>query len=267
MREYVLIWRALPKFCIGTAFAVELLVALFGRGSLVSLLEAAKSITKALFSGATLLIALILLLVIVAGLGLLLLDVLSTLIRRAVKKASLLLPRGWLVSVAFGKLISNPYTIAMEIFKDRGEFYLDYLSLKSTSVGLENLEKSTEIRGYTSLVNLHLKNARPTDIESMNFYGMLEQDRRVIEIILDEIQMLENLVIVLLLAPILLRSIFDTPAELLSMSIGLGAGFLLLPEIADRKLFLGGVLLTSYLDYFVIHEGVEVADREGEPRL
>jgi hypothetical protein len=264
MREYFLIWRALPKFCIGIAFAVELLVAVFGRRRLESLLEASKQSFTSHLSGATLLVALVIVLVVVAGIGLFLLDVLLGLIRRAAKMASLSLPKSWAVPIAFKDLFSNPYTIALRIFKDRGTFYLDFISLKSTAMGVETLDKSSEIRSLAKLVSLHIMSARSSDIESINFYGLLGQERRAVEIILDDIQMLESLIVVLLLTPIVLWPIFDMPAELLSIFIAIGVGLVLVPEILDKKLFLGGVLLAGYLDSFVVDEGADIADREGE---
>jgi len=267
VKEYFLIWRALPKLFIGVVFILELFAVLFGKRRLESFLEVSKHSLTSLFSGATLLVAAVLLFMIIAGMGLFLLDTFSAFIRRAAKMASPLFPRSWAACAVLRKLFLDPYALALGIFRDRGSFYLDYMSLKSTSGGVENLVKSTEIKGFAVLVDSHLKSAKPADIESISFYGMLGQDRRAVEIIADDIQMLESLVVILLFAPVVLWPILDTPVELLNIGVALGAGLLLLAEIADRRLFLGGVLLASYLDYFVVHEGAEVADREGEPVL
>jgi hypothetical protein len=132
-------------------------------------------------------------------------------------------------------------------------------------MGVKTFDKSEEIRKFGLLVKPHIQSATPSDLESISIYGMLAQERRSIEIISDDIQMLENLIIVILIAPFILRHLLDRPAELLIISAAIITALLLLLEIADRKLFLGGYLLAAYLDYFVVNEGAEVADREGEP--
>jgi hypothetical protein len=266
MREYFPLWRALPKLCIAASFTAEIFLLILGEKRSAIVLEDAGRRLTAHFSGASLLVALILLFVVIAGLGLFILDICSALLQRVVEVLRQRLPyRGPLAWLS--KLDEDPFAIALRVFKERRSYYLDFLSLKSSAMNLENLDKRAEIDSFVKLVGAHLDGATPVDIEAINFYGMLAQDRRAIEIVAGEISSLINLVIVLLLFPAVLWPLCGLGYELLGTGAALAAAFFLLQEIRSRKLILGRILLAGHLDFFCVAEGAEVSDREGEPIL
>lgn len=268
MREYLLAWRALPKLAIGAAFMVELLLIFLGDEIL---LDAASSAFKRLgvhFEGATLLIAVVLLLAFGASLGLFLLNAISAVVRTIGRILAGIAPSALTRrSLPLRELFESPYATAMKLLAGpNGQFYVDVYAKKSSSYSLEALEKSQLIEAHFSSARTLVTQGQVVDVESVVFQGALAQERRTFEIILDECQVFENLAIVLALVPVALLAtglniwpIIGLGALLLTLSAGL------LPEIAYRKRFLAGYILATALELFAVNEGADVADREGEP--
>jgi hypothetical protein len=266
MREYLLVWRALPKLLVGSIFLAEVSLLVFGRSASVSGSEMIMRRLTTYFSGATLLVAVVLASGVAAGLGLFLLQVASAAARTAAKLAVRLVParrRSGLLPLR--ELFENPYAIALRRFRERTDFYLQFHELKSSSFSTDALGKIDEIKVHYAAVSSHLLSASYEDVESVNYFGLLGQDRRAYEIVEDEIQALENFVVVLLLVPISLLLVgVRGVVVIISVFAILALSLAILPAIARRKSFLASFLLTAYMDNFTVSEGADVADREGE---
>jgi hypothetical protein len=266
MREYLLVWRALPKLLVGIFFLAEVLLLIFGESASLS---GGEMITRRLstsFSGATLLLAVILVAGIAASLGLFLLTVASAATRSIAKLALRLMPaRRRIGSLPLRELFENPYAIALRRFREKADFYLQFHELKSSSFSTDALGKISEIRTHYAAVRGHLLSGNYEAVEAINYFGLLGQDRRAYEIVEDEIQALENFVVTLLLMPASLLVVGVGGAMLAAiLSILVILSLAILPEIARRKCFLAIFLLTAYMDNFTVSEGADVADREGE---
>jgi hypothetical protein len=221
------------------------------------------------FSGATLLVAVILLIGVITGLGLFLLRVASAVARVSGRVALRLLPRRLKKRpLPLRELFEAPYKTAIRIFQERSDFYLKSYELKSAAFAIESLGKIPEINQHWMSVRDHLIAGRQEEVEATNFYSMLGQDRRAYEIIDGEIQSLEDFIIVLLLMPAALALLgIEGWHWIAVLLVVLSTAALLLPEIANRRRFLASFVLAAYLDLFTVHKGADVSDREGEPYL
>ncbi len=266
MREYLLVWRALPKLLVGSIFLAEVLLFIFGESASVAGVEIIMRRLSTYFSGATLLLVVVLAAGVAASLGLFLLTVASAVARTAAKLALRLLPaRRRSNFLPLRELFENPYAIALRRFREKADFYLQFHELKSSSFSTEALGKISEIKTHYAAVRSHLLSGNYEDVESINYFGLLGQDRRAYEIAEDEVQALENFVVVLLLMPASLLLIgVRSLALIISASTLVALSLAILPDIARRKCFLASFLLTAYMDNFTVSEGADVADREGE---
>lgn len=269
MKEYLLIWRALPKLLVGCMFPLELALLIFGRKTFAVVSTSVRDSLMRHFSGATLLVAVILLIVVLAGFGLFLLRVVSAVARASGRAALRFLPGRFKGGpLPLKDLFESPYKAAVRIFQERGDFYLKTYELKSAAFAVESLGKLSEIGQHWEAVKTYLVAAKHEDVEAVNFYSMLGQDRRTYEIIDSEIQTLEYFIVVSLLVPAMPFLLGIGGWRWITiLVVVLFTATLLLPEIANRRRFLASFVLSSYLDLFTVHEGADVADREGEPYL
>lgn len=190
MREYLLVWRAFPKLLIGTVFLAELSLLIFGDKAMISLEIAMRKLFTN-FSGATLLLTIVLAFGVAASLGLFVLQVASAAARTAARFALRLVPVRLRTSSSFLRdFFESPYAMALRRFQEEADFYSQFCELKSASFSTDALGKMAEIRAHFSAVRSHLLSGHFEDIEAINYYGLLGQDRRTYEIAEGEIQAL-----------------------------------------------------------------------------
>src|SRR5436853_6385339 len=116
MREYLLIWRALPKLLVGCTFPLELALLIFGRKRFAVVSASVLDSLVKHFSGATLLVAVILLVGIITGLGLFLLRVASAVARAGGRAVLSFLPGRFKGRpLPLKDLFEGPYKAAIRI--------------------------------------------------------------------------------------------------------------------------------------------------------
>ena len=266
MRDYLLVWRALPKLLIGSFFLVELTFLTFGGTRSIAAARIALQRLSEYFTGATLLIAILMLVGLTMGIGLFLLRGATVITRTIAKSVLRLIPvKGLARSVMLQDLFESPYTIALRTFRERGDYYLEFHELKSSAFGVEALEKIPDIKRFMATVHPHVSSGSPAEIEAININRMLGQDRRTYEIFKDEVSAMKNLFLAVVLTPSILLGVNIGNLTLIMITLGLLVlGFAILPAIARFKRFMAIFLLTAYLDNFTVYKGADIADREGE---
>lgn len=153
--------------------------------------------------------------------------------------------------------------IALQLFRRNLDYYKDLFNLRNYAA--LQLERKKQLEAFTnSIFELVEKSPSGWEVEAFNFLFLLSQDRRAIELIVDEVQVLWSVMLVSLLAvPITFMETHGVRLFLALTTLFVIIGFDV-QLIVRRKRYAAAVVLQAHFNVLSTGPQADPGDREGE---
>jgi len=269
MKDYLSLWRLLPRVSIGLVFFIVLVIAVGGLQGAIIVAESIHQFYDGFQSELVALAITILLLTVISTIGYQLSRIMALVFCGSARKV---------ISLLFKKNSDHPTLtdfsrtipdIVRSIYQNNREFFIKHYALKSA--GGEKLDQMDAITSHFERVRQHLDGIRDWEAVCVQAYQeCLSQDQRKIENMEEELSAdISFCTILIVSSPVIfirLWSVGHGPAIAISLIL-LVLGIAGLHAYASRKKYLARLQLSSYLDVFTVAEMSEYTEREGEPKL
>jgi hypothetical protein len=270
MKDYLSIWRLIPKVSVGLAFSVEVVFAVGGVQGLSNTIQTVQQFFTGFKSELVAIVVSVFLLTTILLLGFqlsrILLSAFDTIAGNVIK---FFIRNHKESNSILVDLVAPISDIARRTYQDNSEYYMTHYALKSAAN--EKLDKVKEITAHFEKVQKHVEAIRNWELICVQAYQeSLSQDQRKLENMESELAVDTSLYAVLIGAfPVMLIRMWTLGCGL---AIGIGVTLLLLGiagmfSYTNRKRRFARFQLASYLDVFTVAEMAEYSEHEGEPKI
>jgi hypothetical protein len=246
---------------------IELCIILFGYIATFHTIAIAFNALATQFTGATLLVAVVMVLAVLANLGIFILALLSSSFGALFLRSFRNLPKPLTGKLSWVNDVINPIpNLALQMYKDNPDYYLEYQKLRSLAVS--ELTLNREMEPFIKSIKAHMSTIQNfSEAIALSYYQGLTQTQSLFDRIDDDLRTLWSVLVVMLMG---IPSIFLLPVSISSRFIAIVLlvviSLSVLPILFRRKRFFAVMQIIGYIDSFSMGPA-DVEDREGEPIL